>query len=370
MVVEVDNSNYSEYYETLGLNKNASEVEVKKAYRQLALKWHPDKNPEKKDEAEAKFKQIGEAYFVLSDTKKRQIYDKYGKDGVRRANEGRSYSQHSQRSNSNGGRTRFHNFNNNGYHRSRSTFFNSTSGKDSFEDAFKDPFFTRSSHHPFADANKIFKEFFGTNDPFQNLYDLIERVHFSHLNDPFFKNARRVHENLVRNSNLSRISSSPTSSSSPFSRSKSSPSINKGAQQHKQKVSAQQIGKSSQQTKPTVVPKTSTSTTTTTTTTTTKPAPDTKPVVNPTVVVEASKDSQSETGQTEKNNNNNDIKNNNTVDESTTKIKQAEKREPQPFIPRIEINKIKKEPVVVTYTTFSRNDLSPSVNKVIEYITK
>lgn len=220
MVIGTDSS-HSEYYETLGLAKNATDVEIKKAYRQLALKWHPDKNPEKKDEAEAKFKQIGEAYFVLSDARKRQIYDKHGKDGVRRANEGRSYSQHT-RSSSGNGRTRFHNFHNNGYRRSRSTFFNHTSpGSDSFEDAFKDPFFTRSNlHHPFTDANKIFREFFGTNDPFSNLFDLIERVHFSHLNDPFFKSSP--------NNNFSRISS-PT----PFSRSKSSPSVNKGQQRQK-----------------------------------------------------------------------------------------------------------------------------------------
>lgn len=193
MVIEADN-NHSEYYDTLGLVKTATEVEVKKAYRQLALKWHPDKNPDKKEEAEAKFKQIGEAYFVLSDTKKRQIYDKHGKEGVRRANEGRSYSQHSHRAN--GGsrsRTRFHNFHNNGYHRSRSTF--NAPAKDFFEDAFKDPFFTRPTHHSFADANKIFRDFFGTNDPFVNLFDLIERVHFSHLNDPFFKKAFKTHEN-------------------------------------------------------------------------------------------------------------------------------------------------------------------------------
>lgn len=195
MVVELESKNV-EYYETLGLGKNATDVEVKKAYRQMALKWHPDKNPDKKDEAEAKFKQIGEAYFVLSDNKKRQIYDKYGKDGVRRANEGRSHSQHSSRSGNSAGRTKFHNFNNNnGYHRSRSAFRSSSS--DFFEDAFKDPFFTRSSHSSFTDANKIFREFFGASDPFSNLFDLIEKVHFSHLNDPIFKSAFKTHKKPV-----------------------------------------------------------------------------------------------------------------------------------------------------------------------------
>lgn len=182
MAIDTDNN---DYYETLGLQKSANESDIKKAYRQLALKWHPDKNPEKKDEAEAKFKQIGEAYFVLSDMKKRQIYDRHGKDGVRRSNEGRSYSQHS-RSSRNPGRARYHQFYNNGYQRSRSAF--SASFNQSFEDAFNDPFFTRNTHQSsFADVNKIFRDFFGTNDPFSNLFDIIERVHFSHFsNDPFF----------------------------------------------------------------------------------------------------------------------------------------------------------------------------------------
>lgn len=193
MVVEADSNNI-EYYEILGVGKGATEVEVKKAYRQLALKWHPDKNPDKKDEAEAKFKQIGEAYFVLSNSKKRQIYDKHGKDGVRRANEGRSYSQHSQRSsNGNVGRTRFHHINNNGYQRRKSTF-SSTFGT-SFEDAFKDPFFSRPANQSFADTNKLFREFFGSSDPFSNLFDQIERIHFSHLKDPFFKDVFKTHVN-------------------------------------------------------------------------------------------------------------------------------------------------------------------------------
>ena len=66
-----------DYYEVLGLQKGASEDEIKKAYRKMALKYHPDRNPGDK-EAEEKFKEAAEAYDVLSDPKKRQQYDQFG----------------------------------------------------------------------------------------------------------------------------------------------------------------------------------------------------------------------------------------------------------------------------------------------------
>ncbi len=69
-----------EYYEILGVSKTATADEIKKSYRKLALKFHPDKNPDNA-EAEAKFKKISEAYAVLSDAKKRQEYDTYGSAG-------------------------------------------------------------------------------------------------------------------------------------------------------------------------------------------------------------------------------------------------------------------------------------------------
>ena len=65
-----------DYYQVLGVDKKAAADEIKKAYRKLALKWHPDKNPNKG--AEEKFKKISEAYAVLSDTEKRQQYDQFG----------------------------------------------------------------------------------------------------------------------------------------------------------------------------------------------------------------------------------------------------------------------------------------------------
>ena len=64
-----------DYYEILGVNKDATPEQIRKAYKKLALKWHPDKNPDNKKEAEEKFKEINEAYTVLSDPKSKQQYD-------------------------------------------------------------------------------------------------------------------------------------------------------------------------------------------------------------------------------------------------------------------------------------------------------
>ena len=70
-----------DYYQTLGLQKNSSDAEIKKAYRKLAMKYHPDRNPDDKT-AEIKFKEAKEAYEVLSDNQKRAAYDQFGHAGV------------------------------------------------------------------------------------------------------------------------------------------------------------------------------------------------------------------------------------------------------------------------------------------------
>ena len=70
-----------DYYEVLGVNKNATDEELKKAYRKLAKKYHPDANPNNRKEAEEKFKELNEAYETLSNPQKRKMYDQFGFNG-------------------------------------------------------------------------------------------------------------------------------------------------------------------------------------------------------------------------------------------------------------------------------------------------
>ncbi|KAG5604223.1 hypothetical protein H5410_025715 [Solanum commersonii] len=72
-----------DYYNLLKVSRNAGEEDLKRSYKRLAMKWHPDKNSQNNKEAEAKFKQISEAYDVLSNPQKRQIYDLYGEDALK-----------------------------------------------------------------------------------------------------------------------------------------------------------------------------------------------------------------------------------------------------------------------------------------------
>lgn len=136
-----------DYYKTLGVEKNATPEEIKKAYRKMALKWHPDRNPKNKEEAENRFKDIGEAYSILSDAKKKQIYDQFGEEGL-----------HGQTSGGFNGNT-------------AGGFSGNTAGG------------TRT-HFTYMNAENIFKQFFGDENPFAsfgmgNMGSGGSRVHFS-----------------------------------------------------------------------------------------------------------------------------------------------------------------------------------------------
>lgn len=124
------------YYEILSISQSASNEEIKKAYRKLALKWHPDKNLDRKEVAEINFKLISEAYEVLSDTNKRQIYDQYGKDGLSGAGGGQA--------NFDPEAFGFGNF---------------------FAPGGFNPFSSFFGGFSFRDPNDVFREFF-SNDPF------------------------------------------------------------------------------------------------------------------------------------------------------------------------------------------------------------
>src|SRR5688500_2250612 len=76
-----------DYYKVLDVPKNAAEADIKKAYRRLAMKFHPDRNPND-SEAEGKFKEAKEAYEVLTDAQKRAAYDQHGHAGVEAVNRG------------------------------------------------------------------------------------------------------------------------------------------------------------------------------------------------------------------------------------------------------------------------------------------
>lgn len=141
-----------DYYKVLEIPRNASTIEVKKSYRKLALKWHPDKNPNHKEEAELKFKEISEAYEVLSDEKKRKVYDKYGKEGL-----------------INGGSAHHHYNNSHG-------MFNNGFGANPFS-----AFFT------FRDPEEVFRDFFG-NDPFADIFGRNSNRNQNALNQQMFFN--------------------------------------------------------------------------------------------------------------------------------------------------------------------------------------
>lgn len=133
-----------DYYAILGVPKNATDDQLKRAYKKLALKWHPDRNKDNEKEATAKFQEIGEAYDVLSDPRKRQIYDQLGEEGLKAGMDGAAgaggfpggFPGGFQRAGPNG--TQF--------------------------------FFSGGGPGGFRNANDIFREFFGGSNPFSAGY--------------------------------------------------------------------------------------------------------------------------------------------------------------------------------------------------------
>ncbi|BES96889.1 DnaJ domain [Nesidiocoris tenuis] len=118
-----------DYYKVLEISRSATTSDIKKAYRKLALKWHPDKNPDNPEEANRRFKEISEAYEVLSDEKKKRVFDQYGYEGL-----------------------------NGGLGRGRSR------GYETEDDLFGGFSFS------FRDPEEVFREFFGSASPFANLF--------------------------------------------------------------------------------------------------------------------------------------------------------------------------------------------------------
>lgn len=137
-----------DYYSVLGIPKTASDSDVKKAYRKMALKWHPDKNiGENQAEAEKKFKEISEAYEVLSDADKRAYYDRFGKE-----KSGGGAENHD--------RQRFN-------HRDPFDVFKDFfGGRDPFKDFLDSDFGRSRGHDNFGNSNSFFSSFSSSGNGF------------------------------------------------------------------------------------------------------------------------------------------------------------------------------------------------------------
>ena len=145
-----------DYYKILGVEKGAGDEEIKKAYRKMALKFHPDKN--KEADAEEKFKEIGEAYEVLSDGDKRAAFDRYGEDGLSKGGRGRERGG--------GG-----------------------------------PTFSRSHSYATMDPFDLFRNFFGSGDPFTDPFggDPFAAMFHSHHHHAAHQNPHHHHAASVFN---------------------------------------------------------------------------------------------------------------------------------------------------------------------------
>lgn len=126
-----------DYYAILGVSKNSTDEEIKKAYKKLALKWHPDRNPDNKEKAEEEFKLIGEAFDTLKDPEKRKTYDMVGEEGL--------HGMPPEGEGAGGGMS------------GQSFRFSGMPGAGGGQ----------TFHFTSGNANDIFKQFFGTDDPFE-----------------------------------------------------------------------------------------------------------------------------------------------------------------------------------------------------------
>jgi len=163
------------YYNILEVEKTASTSDIRKAYRKLALKWHPDKNPDQQETATKKFKQISEAYEILSDDEKRKIYDRGPQEQTHRRRQRHSHRHH----------------------------FSQDDSDDDFDQFFEFP------HFVFRDPTEIFREFFGGLDPFEEFaFDIMggrnhrNRVHrhrhrHSHNRDHQDRHSDHVHNSTA-----------------------------------------------------------------------------------------------------------------------------------------------------------------------------
>uniref|UniRef100_A0A0K0DSG1 J domain-containing protein n=1 Tax=Strongyloides stercoralis TaxID=6248 RepID=A0A0K0DSG1_STRER len=190
-------------YKILGVDKDAAEGDIKKAYRKLALIWHPDKNPDNHEVAEKKFKEIAQAYEILSDTKKRADYDKSKSRSTFSRHSFGGHHAPSARANFASGRYR----NSTGSFQHQNPFFTSNSFRspfDIFNEFFGDPF-KFPDHHTAFTHHSPFHSFFDAKDPFA-------AFHKKSMPHRFFKHAKSFEDEKDENdsgySSVIRFSSS------------------------------------------------------------------------------------------------------------------------------------------------------------------
>ena len=197
-----------DYYSILGVERNASEEEVKKAYKVLAKKWHPDKNPNNQEVATKKFKEVSEAYQVLGDSTKRKEYDRGGVGNETRQSSNSGRSRHGGRETRHAWSETQEDLGSGAYQRWKQRNGGRTGrmGNNPFDHLFNDrsQAFTRTRASPrhksrvgmpdffqesfvFKDPEDIFREVFGGRDPFQDLNDRCAHphVHFHTANSLF-----------------------------------------------------------------------------------------------------------------------------------------------------------------------------------------